>query len=212
VQIVDIPITQLREAPWNPNQMDDAGFARLRRSIQRFGLVGALVVRPLDDRLFETIGGAQRLSVLKELGFETAPCVVVEADDVSARLLSQALNRIQGQDDLGLKAELLREVLRDIPETDVLSLLPESASSLQALSILGQQDLASYLQDWQHSQSARLKHLTFQSTPAQLEVIEEALARVLPQVRADQFGNPNPRGNALFLLCKQHLELIGRES
>ncbi len=85
------------------------------------------------------------LAVLKELGVDPAPCVVVEADDANARLLAQALNRIQGHDDLGLQAELVREVLQSLPPEEVLSLLPDTAQSLQALSALGQQTMADYL-------------------------------------------------------------------
>jgi ParB family chromosome partitioning protein len=138
--------------------------------------------------------------------------VVVKIDDTEARLLSQCLNRIAGEDDLGLRAEMLKEILGQIPEAEVLMLLPETTQGLAALASLGQQDLAGYLQNYQQSQAARLKHLTFQSTPAQMEIIEGALARVLPQVGKTPGDNPNLRGNALYLLCKSYLELTGRDS
>jgi ParB family chromosome partitioning protein len=206
MDLVQLSLERIIESSWNPNQMDDATHIRLKRSIQRFGLVVPLVVRLANDGNYETLGGAQRLSVLRELGIDSAPCVIVETDDANARLLAQALNRIQGQDDLGLKAELLKEVLEKFSQEEVLVLLPETTLSLQGFAALGQQDMAAYLQNWQQAQSARLKHLTFQSTPCQLEVIEEALARVMPQVKTDP-TNPNPRGNALYLLCKCYLDL-----
>jgi ParB family chromosome partitioning protein len=212
MQIVDIPIEAIHAPDWNPNQMDEAMRPRLKASIQRFGLVVPLVVRDLGTGLYETIGGAQRLSVLRELSVSVVPCVIVQADDMEARLLSQCLNRIAGSDDLGLKAELLQQVLEGLPQSEVLKLLPETTQGLTALATLGQQDLAEYLQNYQQSQGARLKHLTFQFTLNQLEVIEEALAHVLPQARGADPSNPNPRGNALYLLCKAYLELTGRES
>ncbi|HZA22683.1 MAG TPA: ParB N-terminal domain-containing protein [Dehalococcoidia bacterium] len=212
MRIVDLYLESIQAADWNPNQLDGADLDRLRQSIQRFGLVAPLVVRSIGEDVYETIGGAQRLSVLRELGIEAVPCVIVEADDVEARLLSQCLNRIAGSDDLGLKAELLRKVLAELPQQEVLRVLPESAESLQALASLGQQDLAGYLQNYPQAQSARLRRLTFPSTPAQLAVIEEALARVMPQAGKTPGDNPNPRGNALYLLCKSYLELTGRDS
>jgi ParB family chromosome partitioning protein len=215
VEVTDLPLDQIQEAPWNANQMDQAMRLRLRLSIQRFQLVVPLVVRPIRGPigdLYETIGGAQRLQVLRELGFASAPCVIAEADDAEAQLLSQALNRVQGEDDPGLRAELLRELLNRLPQEEVLKLLPETVQSLRALSFLGQQDLDGYIRNWQDSQSARLKHLTFQSTPAQLEVIEKALAQVMSQAKNAATDNPNSRGNALFLLCQQYLELVGRDS
>jgi ParB family chromosome partitioning protein len=212
MKVVDLPIGQIHAAVWNPNQMDKTMHSRLRRSIQRFGLVAPLVVRPIGDDSYQTIGGAQRLAVLRELGITAVPCVVVEADDANARLLAQALNHIQGQDDLGLQAELIREVLQSLPQEEVLQLLPETAQSLQALSTLGQETLADYSKSWQNAQSARLKHLQFQLTSAQLEIVEEALTQLLPQAKAELGDSPNARGTALYLLCQAYLEQQRRPS
>ncbi len=64
--------------------------------------------------------------------------MVVNLDDAPARLLTQALNRIQGEDDLGLRAELVRTILETIPEKEITAVLPETAGSLRSL--------ASYMQ------------------------------------------------------------------
>jgi ParB family transcriptional regulator, chromosome partitioning protein len=108
MNFIDIPLDQLREASWNPNQMDGAMLERLRESLRRFDVVTNLVVRPLRGASYEVISGNQRLQVLRELGRESVPCAVVDLDDAHARLLAQALNRVQGEDDLGLRADLLR--------------------------------------------------------------------------------------------------------
>ena len=97
-------------------------------------------------------------------------------------------------------------MLEALPQEDVLSLLPETAESLKTLVSLGQGDMASYLQTWQKAQEARLKHLQFQLTPSQLEVVEEALSLLLPQAKRSQGESPNARGTALYLLCKNYLE------
>src|SRR5918992_2971622 len=206
MQMVNLPLDQLQEAPWNPNQMSQAMMSRLRESLARYGLVQNLVVRPLDKGCYEVLSGNQRLQVLRESGIQTAPCVVVDLDDAHARLLGQTLNRIQGEDDLGLRAELLRVVLQALPQRDVLNLLPETTQSLQAMASLGQEDMARYLQNWQQAQGARLKHLTFQLLPDQLEVVEETLSRLLPLARQAQSHSPNARGTALYLLCLGYLE------
>ena len=46
---IQVPLQQIRAASWNPTQMGDAMAVRLRRSIQRFGLLVPLVVREIDD-------------------------------------------------------------------------------------------------------------------------------------------------------------------
>lgn len=207
MHLVELPLERLREAIWAPNVMGDEMLQKLRNSVVMFGQVENLVVRPADDGSYEVLSGNHRLRVLRELGKEIAACVVVDVDDARARLLAQALNRIEGEDDLGLKAELVRDVLREVPQADVLALLPDSAESLKALASLGGADLAEHLRAWQQAQAARLRHLTFQLAKSQLEVVEEAMERVMGVVTHDG-SNPNRRGNALYILCKTYLELV----
>ncbi len=203
--MVDIQLSELREAPWNPNVMDPGMTEHLRESITQFGLVENLVVRPLQDGSNEVLSGNQRFQVIRELGYETAPCVVVELDDAEAMLLGQALNQIQGEDNPGLRAELMRNVLLDLTEEDVLAVLPETVESLRELASLGQEDMAASLVAWNRVQSARLRHLTFQLTKSQVEVVEQALAQA-PETSSTGTGNPNLRGNALYELCRRSLD------
>ena len=207
MQVVDVFIRSITPPYWNPNQMDAFMASRLRQSIQRFGLVVPLVVREVAPGRYENIGGAQRLVISREMGFDYVPCVVVDADGAEARLLSQCLNRIAGKDNLGLKAELVRELLSSLSEEEVTKLLPETAESLSALASLGQEEMASHLIAWQEAQKARLKHLQIQLTPVQLEVVEEALARLIPRAKMGESDSPNMRGTALYLLCRRLLEL-----
>jgi ParB family transcriptional regulator, chromosome partitioning protein len=206
MQITDIPLDLLKEASWNPNRMDAAMLARLKLSISRFGLVENLVVRPIGDGNYEILSGNHRLKLLREMRTPTAPCLIVELDDVKARVLAQALNRLEGEDDIGLKAELLKKVLDSLSQDEVLEMLPETASSLESLVFLSKDTMAEYLQQWQESQKSRLKHFVFHLTPNQFEIVEEAIVRMLPEAKSGQFGNPNLRGTALFLVCKRFLE------
>jgi ParB family transcriptional regulator, chromosome partitioning protein len=211
MKVIEIAINQLREAPWNSNEMDFTMLARLKQSIGRYGIVENLVVRPLGNDVFEVLSGNQRLKALLEAGFSTAPCVIVEVDDGHARLLADALNHIKGEDDLGLRAEALRQILQTIPEKEVLDILPETTDSLSSLASLGTEDIAAHLQNWQRGQTARLRHLGFQLTAAQLEVVEEALASLLTQANQAASENPNIRGNALYLLCKAFIGKDGQK-
>ena len=68
MQVVDLPLEQLQEARWNPNQMDEATLARLRESLSRYGLVQNLVVRAINRGQYEVLSGNQRLQILRELG------------------------------------------------------------------------------------------------------------------------------------------------
>jgi ParB family chromosome partitioning protein len=206
MKIQEIDLKQLREALWNPNHMEPDNLARLKKSLQTYGLVQNLVVCPLGNDQYEVLSGNQRLSILKELHISPVSCVVVNLDDVHSRLLAQALNHIHGEDDLGMRAEVLRQVLGTVSEAEVLALLPETKGNLTALANMSQDSIASSLQNWQQAQTARLKHYKFQLTPKQTDIVEEALAQVLPVAKQEKGDNPNIRGNALYLLCKFYLE------
>ena len=99
----------------------------------------------------------------------------------------------------------MREILEDKSPEEVLALLPETAESLQALTAIGEQSIAQALKQWEQTQKARLRHLTFQLTDAQLEVVEEVLQRLLP-LAAGNDQSPNRRGVALYLLCLGFLD------
>ena len=210
MEIIDLSLDLLREAPWNPNHMDGAALARLQRSVERYGIVAPQVLRAIGKGFYEVVSGNQKLQVYREMGLETAPCVIVDLDDAQARLLAQALNHIHGEDDLGLKAELLRTVLEKVPEAEVLKLLPESATALQALVSLGQDDLAEHLQAWQRAQQARLRHFHVQLTEEQLAVVEEAF-RIASGDSPIDADNPNQRGNVLAEICRDYLKSKGGE-
>ena len=189
--------------------MSDAELGKLKASIAMFDVVENMVVRPIAENNYEVLSGNQRLEVLREMGLETVPCVVVNLNDAEARLLAQTLNRLRGNDDLGLKAELVRTILADLPEAEVLKILPETADSLHELENLGQQDIAEQIRAWQQSQAARLRNLQFRLTKPQLEVIEEALSQIMPTAKRNMGDSPNARGTALYELCRAYLELSG---
>ena len=206
MNVIEIPMEQLCQATWNANRMNQPMMDRLKESIRRYGFLENLIVRPIPEDLYEVIGGNWRLKALSEMHFQKIPCVVVDLNDAHARLLAQALNRIEGEDDLLLRAELVKKALESVSAEDILSILPETAQSLRDISSLGQADLAQHLQAWEEAQAARLKHMQLQFTSHQVEVVREAVNRILPQVRESSWENPNSRGNAIFLLSKFYLE------
>ena len=207
-EIVQLPLDQLREAPWNPNYMDQALVAKLERSVQRFGLIGVLVVRPIGDDIYQVLSGNQRYQVLRKLHWESVPCVIVEIGDAEARLLTQTLNRLHGSDDLGLRAELVKDIVAVIPSEEVLALLPETSQGLKALTMLNPETLEERLCQWQLAQKAKLVRFSARLTPKQLETVQRALNRLHPEAKVGTAENPNIKGNALYLMA---LEFLNRE-
>ena len=206
MNVIEIPIDSVFEPGWNPNEMAPGMQSRLRRSIDRFGFLVPLVVRRAGEERYETIGGAQRLAVLRESGVSHAPCVVVEADDANARLLSQALNQIEGDDNPGLRAELVRDLLDKLSEEEVLGILPDSADALNSLASLGIESIADNVSAWQKARPARLHRRQFQLTEAQLEIVERALESSTANGTTSDDGSPNRRGTALTAICLAYME------
>ena len=204
MKVIELSVDVIDTPDWNPNEMDHAMSSRLRVSLERFGNVCPLVVRSIGEDRYETVGGAQRFAVLRELGLELVPCVVVEADDTEARLLAQALNHVVGSDDFGKRAASLRQILESVSHAEVLSLLPETAESLQALSALTPSSLSDHFRNWEVNREARLKHVTLQLSAEQLPEIEEALGLAAEQLAPDS-SNPNKRGNAFHHICMAYL-------
>ncbi len=208
MKTIDLPMEQLCEAPWNANAMEPATLQRLKNSIARYGLVENLVDRPIDLKKYEVLSGNQRLPVLTELGWEMALCAVVDLPDAEAKLLGQTLNSLHGSDNLGIRAELLEEILAAIPQSEILSLLPETASTLQALGSLSQDDPVQHLQNWQLAQNAKLRTFSARLTQDQHRVVEAAVKKFLPLASRVKNGSPNQRGTALYLIC---MEVMNQE-
>lgn len=206
MQVVDLRIETISASEWNANEMDPEMQKRLRPSIERFGLLVPLLVREIAPGRYETIGGAQRLAISRELGFSFVPCVVTSANDAESRLLSQCLNHIAGQDNPGLRGEVLRRILESMSESEVAELIPGPLERLKELTKIGKEDLAGYLHSRLQTCHARLEHLVFQLTREQLELVRTALRRAGSAVLSPTEQNPNRRGNALAAICKKYLE------
>lgn len=114
--VQEIRIEQINPAPYNPRVQLEPGMAewdKLKENIKREGLVEPLV---WNQRTGNLVGGHQRLAIIKELGWETVPCSVVDLDEYDEKILNMALNKIKGRWDYDKLEELLSEFDRDIAE------------------------------------------------------------------------------------------------
>ena len=115
IKITFVKVADLKLATYNPRKWDDFKKAKLRESIERFGLVDPIIVNSATRRKNIVIGGHFRLTVAKELGYKDVPVVYVNIPDVEKeKELNLRLNKNVGEWDLELLKEFDLGVLLDV--------------------------------------------------------------------------------------------------
>ena len=108
-----LPISVLKPAEYNPRKKlkpGDKEYQKIKNSIEEFGFADPLVVN--SDMTI--IGGHQRLNVAIDLGYTEVPCAVVDVDKTREKALNIALNKITGEWD----EQMLADLLTDLKEAD----------------------------------------------------------------------------------------------
>ena len=108
-----LKIDLLVPAEYNPRKrlkQGDSEFEKIKNSINEFGYVDPVIV----NKDMTVIGGHQRVSVLKTLGFKEIDCVVIDVDKTKEKALNIALNKISGE----WNKELLADLIKDLQSLD----------------------------------------------------------------------------------------------
>lgn len=109
-----LSVDALRPAAYNPRKKLKAGdkeYEKIKNSILEFGYVEPIIV----NYDMTVIGGHQRLTVLKDLGYTGVQCVVVHIEDEhKVKALNIALNKITG----AWNEQLLADLLVDLQSVD----------------------------------------------------------------------------------------------
>lgn len=72
---------QIDGVPANPRQINDADFAKLKKSLQASNLTGVMPLKVYEHNgEYIVLGGNMRLRALQELGVESVSCIVVPKD------------------------------------------------------------------------------------------------------------------------------------
>lgn len=102
-----LSVEALRPAAYNPRKKlkpGDKEYEKIKNSIQEFGYVEPIIV----NYDMTVIGGHQRLTVLKDLGYTEVQCVEVHIEDENkVKAMNVALNKITGSWNEQLLADLI---------------------------------------------------------------------------------------------------------
>jgi len=110
-EIKEVSVDEITENPWNPNEMDEDTFEKLKQEYERIGYLKPILVRPQGSD-FEVVDGEHRLRAAREKGLEKIQVVVKDLDDEESKKTTLNMNDIKGSDN----PIELAEVLDDLTE------------------------------------------------------------------------------------------------
>ncbi|TCL60562.1 site-specific DNA-methyltransferase (adenine-specific) [Kineothrix alysoides] len=108
-----LAISDLNPADYNPRKKLKSGdreYESIKKSIEEFGFADPVVVN--SDMTI--IGGHQRMTVASDLGYTEVPCAIVDVDKTQEKALNIALNKITGE----WNKELLADLIKELQEVD----------------------------------------------------------------------------------------------
>lgn len=97
---------------WNPNVQNAKVAKAERESIETFGFIDPVLVRPhpTHEGKFQIVDGEHRWKTLRDLGRTSVPVIVRDLTDEQAKKLTVMMNEIGGDPDQLLLAQLLDDI------------------------------------------------------------------------------------------------------
>lgn len=115
LNIVYVPISELKPSEYNPRKWNEAQITALKESLQRFGTVDPLICNSAVGRENVVIGGHFRLKVAKDLGLKEMPVVYVSIPELEReKELNLRLNKNLGEFDLAILKDFGENFLKDV--------------------------------------------------------------------------------------------------
>jgi len=111
MEVLQIPITDLKPNERNPRKIKKSELENLKRSIKEFGFQEPVIVNKHKSRENVIIGGHQRVKAAAALGMTTVPVVYVDLPKDKEETFNIALNKISGDWDEEKLAIMLKELL-----------------------------------------------------------------------------------------------------
>lgn len=89
VHVEEIEISRIERSPYQARrQFDERELSDLAQSIENYGVIQPIVVRPVGDGKFQIVAGERRFRASALLGLRTIPAIVQKMDDERAAAVS----------------------------------------------------------------------------------------------------------------------------
>lgn len=121
--------SKIHPNPWNPNKMTNRQQEAIAESLDEYGQVLPLIVRPHPEipGEYQIIDGEHRFNIAGDLVY----CNVLDANDVQSKKLTIVMNETRGSADKIELAQLLADLSKETD--DLMKALPYEQSELEEL-------------------------------------------------------------------------------
>lgn len=125
---------KLRKAPWNYKTDNQQKARKLLENIRRNGQVENVIVRKLNDGLFEVVNGNHRLDTFDELGIEKIVCYNMGTVSLAAaQRLAVETNETKFDKDGVKLAEVVASIVEEFSLEDLDMTMPFEEGELESL-------------------------------------------------------------------------------
>jgi len=115
IKIEYVPISELKEASYNPRKHSKEAIEQIKKSIYEFSVVDPIIVNSAPNRRNIIIGGHMRVKACKSLGHKTVPVVFLDIpSEEKERTLNLRLNRNLGEWDYELLKDFDKGFLANV--------------------------------------------------------------------------------------------------
>lgn len=132
-RVLDLPIEKIAPSPVQARQFyDTLSLSELAKSIEEYGVIQPITVRPLNDGEYELISGERRLRASMMAGLETIPAIVIDADIKKSAVFS-LLENLQREELSFLEvAESYKSLIREqgLTQEELAGKIGKSRSSI----------------------------------------------------------------------------------
>jgi uncharacterized protein (UPF0212 family) len=111
-QLMILPLSKLKKASYNPNEMSEGEFEKLVHNIKEKGYLEYIVANKRTD--YTIVSGNHRLDALEVLGYTEAEVIVVDVSLEEEKALNISFNRIGGV----LNQDKVSDIILDLKDND----------------------------------------------------------------------------------------------
>lgn len=208
LDVVSLPIEQIDPDPQNPNELPDDMMDTLKQDVKERGFIQPIVVRELDvdegeEQRYMLVDGEHRWKVLRDLGWEVVPSVILDVSADDAKLRNITMNRLRGQLVPIKLALLLADLNKRIPEDELARRLGMDTGEVKDTLRLANftDDVAeSVRQSTQKEEREAPEVLQFVLKKQDAEVVERVIGKITNET--------TDRAGALVKLCREHEKAV----